>query len=318
MTKQLPRRALLWLSFLLSLVVSPAPAEEITLHNGQKIVGTIVGFESDMFRVETEFGFALVRKDRVRTISFGTVTSKEAGQKPSEPKSPTPAPKPVPSIPQKAPAASSESPKPASPETVKPATASTPLPAAAVVPPPPAAAPAPAKAPPPPPVSRPLDQPLPAEIQERVEGNSYTNDTFHFTMYKPPGWRIHEDVPRETGRAIVAMGPEDEQTLLIVDREVWSGPPDLKRDTTETNLRSTYQDYRRLSESLIQLDGRPTVRRDFTGLMDGVEWHGVSIRVAEGNTIFGILGLTSAETFQFQQALLSKIINSFRFLPVKP
>lgn len=308
MIKQLPRRALLWLSFLLPLVVSPAPAEEITLHSGQKIVGTIVGIEKDMFRVETEFGFALIRKDRIRTISFEAATSREASEKPSEHKSAAPAPVVPAVVPSPA----------ASPETAKPASESAALPAAAVVPPRPAAAPAPVRPPPPPPVSRPLDQPLPAEIQERVEGNNYINDTFHFTMYKPPGWRLHEDVPRETGRALVAMGREDEQTLLIVDREVWSGPPDLKRDTTETNLRSTYQDYQRLSESPLQLDGRPALRHDFTGLMEGVEWHGVSVRVAEGNTAFGILGLTSAETFQFQQALLNKIINSYRFLPGKP
>ena len=75
-----------------SFIVISATAEEITLHNGQKIVGTIVGFENDMFRVETEFGFALIRKDRIRTISFGTATSKEAGQKSGERKSPTPMP----------------------------------------------------------------------------------------------------------------------------------------------------------------------------------------------------------------------------------
>jgi hypothetical protein len=297
MTKQLPRRALLWLSFLLLLGVSRAPAEEITLHSGQKIVGTIVGFENDMFRVETEFGFALIRKDRIRTISFGTAGSKEAEQRSGERKSSAPTPRLMPSLPENAPATPAEAPKAAAQSTASPATP---------------------EAPAPPPVSRPLDQPLPAEIQERVEANSYTNDTFHFTMYKPPGWRIHEDVPRETGRAIVAMGPEDEQTLLIVDRQVWSGPPDLKRDTTETNLRSTYQDYQRLSESPMQLDGRPAVRRDFTGLMEGVEWHGVSVRVVEGKMVFGMLGLTSAETFQFQQALLNKMINSFRFLPGKP
>ena len=181
-----------------------------------------------------------------------------------------------------------------------------------------ATSPAPVKAPPPPPVSRPLDQPLPAHIQERVEGNSYINDTFHFAMYKPPGWKIHEETPRETGRAIVALGSEDEQTLLIVERQVWSGPPELKNDTTETSLRQTYQDYQTISESPTKLDGRPAVRHDFRGLMDGVEWHGVSVRVAEGNTVFGIIGLTSAETFQFQQALLNKIINSFRFLSGKP
>ena len=46
----------------------PPRAEEIILKNGQKIVGTIVGYEKDMFRVETEYGIALVRKDKVASI----------------------------------------------------------------------------------------------------------------------------------------------------------------------------------------------------------------------------------------------------------
>ena len=292
------------------LMAIPATAEEITLHNGQKIVGTIVGFENDMFRVETEFGFALILKDRVRSISFGLSSSKEAGQKPGERKNPPLTPKSTLGTLEKATGSSLDA--------TKPAAESVPAPGASSMSPSPATAPAPAKAPPPPPVSRPLDEPLPTPIQERVEGNSYINDTFHFAMYKPPGWKIHEETPRETGRAIVALGPEDEQTLLIVERQVWSGPPELKNDTTEANLRQTYQDYQAISESPTKLDGRPAVRRDFRGLMDGVEWHGVSVRVAEGNTVFGIMGLTSAETFQFQQALLNKIINSFRFLSVRP
>jgi len=305
-------RSLLGASLALAacLMVIPATAEEITLHNGQKIVGTIVGFENDMFRVETEFGFALIRKDRVRSISFGPSSSKEAGQKPGERKSPPPAAKSAPGTLEKTTGSSLDA--------TRPAAESVPAPGASSMSASPATGPAPAKAPPPPPVSRPLDEPLPTQIQERVEGNSYINDTFHFAMYKPPGWKIHEEAPRETGRAIVALGPEDEQTLLIVDRQVWSGPPELKNDTTEASLRQTYQDYQAISESPTKLDGRPAVRHDFTGLMDGVEWHGVSVRVAEGNTVFGIMGLTSAETFQFQQALLNKIINSFRFLSGKP
>jgi len=46
----------------------PSSGEEILLKNGQKIVGTIVGYENDMFRVETEYGIALVRKDKVASI----------------------------------------------------------------------------------------------------------------------------------------------------------------------------------------------------------------------------------------------------------
>ncbi|MFB3920694.1 MAG: hypothetical protein ACE145_03185 [Terriglobia bacterium] len=255
-----------------------ATAEEITLQNGQKVVGAIVGFENGMFKVETEFGFALIRRDRVRSITFNPASINDSGPKTEG---------------RGAPAVSLETSRTAAPS----ATAAAPV------------------KPPPPPVSRPLSEPLPAEIREHVEGFNYINDTFHFAMYKPPGWKIHENVPRETGRAIVAIGPEDEQTLLIVDRQVWSGEPDLKSATTEAGLRHTYENYQALSESAVQVAGRPALRRDFKGLMEGAEWHGMSVRVAQGNTVFGIIGLTSAETYQFQQALLNKIINSFRFIP---
>jgi hypothetical protein len=137
-------------------------------------------------------------------------------------------------------------------------------------------------------------------------------------MYKPPGWKIYEDVSRETGRAIVAIATEDERTLLIVDRQIWSGPPDLRNGTVVENLRQPYYDFSKESESPAQLDGRAAIRRAFTGLMDGAEWHGVAVHAARGNTLFGIIGLTSAETYKFQQAIFSKIIKSFRFLGGAP
>jgi len=282
------KRSYLGLLFALLVGVAaaaPVRAEELTLDNGQKIVGTVVGFENGMFKVETEFGFALVRKDRVRSITFSPGSSKDdAAKQASETgKPPVPADS----------GASASQPEAAPPfSTVA-------RPAAA--------------APKPPPVSRPLDVPLPAKIEEHLEGTSYINDTFQFAMYKPPGWKIHEGVSRETGRAIMAIGSQDERTLLFVDRQVWSGKPDLKSDATQANLRSTYEDYQLLGQSTMQLDGRPAVRRDFTGVLDGAEWHGVSVHLARGDTAFGIIGLTSSEMFQFQQAVLDKIIRSFHF-----
>jgi hypothetical protein len=54
----------------LSLSAVAACADEIRLKDGTKITGTIVGFESDSFRIETSYGFALVRKDMVADISI--------------------------------------------------------------------------------------------------------------------------------------------------------------------------------------------------------------------------------------------------------
>ena len=273
-------------------------AEEITLKDGQKIVGTIIGYEQDMFRVETSFGIALVRKDKVASIQV----SKPAEQpgKPDSAKPETAAP---------------PTPKPVVVKipTSPPLAAQTPAAPPALVAPPVPVATKPAAPPPPPPVSHPIDVPVPAHLEEHVDGNTYFSDTFQFSMYKPPDWKIFENVPKETGSGIMAMGTEDELTLLIVDRQVWSGTPKLTSDEVEAKLRQTYQDYRRISEEAITCDGVPATHRTFNGILDGAEWHGVAVHVIHGNTVFGIIGLTSAEAYQLQEAIFNKIIKTFHF-----
>jgi hypothetical protein len=155
--------------------------------------------------------------------------------------------------------------------------------------------------------------PLPAHLEEHVDGNTYFSDTFQFSMFKPPDWKIYEGVPKETGSGIMAMGTEDEQTLLIVDRQVWSGTPKLTSDQVEAKLRQTYQEYTRVSEEAFVCDGQTATRRTFTGVLDGAEWHGMAVHVIHGNMVFGIIGLTSAETFQFQEAIFNKIIKTLHF-----
>jgi hypothetical protein len=262
-------------------------AEELLLRNGEKIVGTIVDFEKGMFRVKTPYGFALVERGKVASVNFTPEAAKPSGSHPSEPKT-----RELPSAP-----ATSQA------EKIPGPTAPT--------------APSPAQVPAVPPVSRPLNEPLPARMEEHLEGSNYVNDTFCFAMYKPPTWKIYEGGPAE-GRAVVAMGTPDEGTVLIVNRQMWSGKPDLNSPTIEAGLRRPYQDYQKLSETPAQLDGRPAVRRAFRGLIDGVEWHGVSWHVVEENALFAIIGLTSSEMYQFQQAVIDKVIRSFRFQTGRP
>ena len=66
-------------------------ADEIRLKDGTKIIGTIVGFENDSFRVETSYGFALIQKDKVADISI-VATKKDSEQKPKANASAAPAP----------------------------------------------------------------------------------------------------------------------------------------------------------------------------------------------------------------------------------
>jgi hypothetical protein len=67
---------------------SLAFADELRLKDGTKIVGSIVGFENNSFKVETSYGFALVRKDKIDSIILSEPARDTAPAKPAEPSAP--------------------------------------------------------------------------------------------------------------------------------------------------------------------------------------------------------------------------------------
>ena len=64
---------------------APARADEIKLKDGSKINGIIVGFEDNSFKVKTSYGFAVVQKDQVVSI---TVTDPAKQPEPDSAKKP--------------------------------------------------------------------------------------------------------------------------------------------------------------------------------------------------------------------------------------
>ncbi len=68
-------------------------ADELKLRDGTKITGTIVGFENDCFKVETSYGFALVKKDKVASISISEVKGEKKEAAKAAPPAATPAPR---------------------------------------------------------------------------------------------------------------------------------------------------------------------------------------------------------------------------------
>ena len=70
-----------------------ARADEIKLKDGSKIIGTIVGFEDNSFKVKTSYGFAVVQKDQVVSIVVTDSTKKrrtECTEKPPQLQRPLP------------------------------------------------------------------------------------------------------------------------------------------------------------------------------------------------------------------------------------
>ena len=82
---------LLLMAALLS--VKPVTAAEFHLKDGTEIVGKILAFEQDAFRVETSLGFAIIHKDRIARILFPEAAANEAALGETPANKPEPAPK---------------------------------------------------------------------------------------------------------------------------------------------------------------------------------------------------------------------------------
>jgi hypothetical protein len=384
----------------LLLAASAALADEIRLKDGTKIIGTIVGFEDNSFKVETSYGFALVRKDKIAAI-IPTETKpeprKEAAAETTRPSAPgvaletparvparsanrqasptdtsterlpTPSPPRIPAL-EKGPLRPPVVARPGATETSMPPSippaasrnvaSATGRPAAALAAQPPTPSPpripalekgplrppvvlkatrgttetsmppsippvasrnvASAKGRPAPAaalVAQPLAPPEPPPIREEVQGNLYVNHTYGFRMYKPPSWQVIEGAQTALPSAIVAMGTDDETTLLVVAREPLKASLEAQATATERRLREIYENYRRISEHHTRVAGQPALASRYRGALDGHDWSGVVLSFARGNDVFTVLGMTYADSdlIQIQENVIAKTIASLQF-----
>jgi hypothetical protein len=319
------------LALILSATGLSARADEIRLKSGRKLYGVIVGYEDDMFKVKTDDGYELVRKDKIESIipstpggkpEPGSATKKDAAGHASKPASD--------SQPQADPAVGSPSdtsggatnasakaekapPTNAAVKPEIPANSATANVAAPAIKGSPAATgnglagaaatPAPPKEP-----------ELPAN-REEIQGNLYTNYTHGFRMYKAPSWNLIEDARAALPNAIVAMGTPNESTLMVVGEEKTKEPLDAAAATVEKRLHDVYANYQQLSERKATVGGLPAVEYQYRGKADEHDWSGKLVVVARGKDMFTVLAMTYANSdlIQIQENVIARAIASLDF-----
>jgi hypothetical protein len=312
----------------------PTCADEIRLKDGKKLYGVIVAYEENMFKVKTDFGFVLVEKDKIASITPSAPASPEAqpaaktGAEPpknvasAQPKSETAVASAAEGTGAKAiiPNAAKRDKadktagkvtgtavKPELPtvaptgDPVAPAlkgapAANTTLPAAAAQPAPP-------------------KEPEVPAIREDVQGNLYTNYTHGFRMYKAPSWKLIDDARNALPNAIVAMGTSNESSLMVVGREKTKEPLETAAVTVENRLHDVYDNYQRVSQRKTVVGGSPAVEFHYRGKADEHDWSGTLAVISRGGDIFTVLGMTYADSdlIQIQENVIAKAIASLSF-----
>jgi hypothetical protein len=156
-------------------------------------------------------------------------------------------------------------------------------------------------------------------MQELVRGNLYVNQTYGFQMYKAPAWKLIKDSQNELPNAIGAMGTEDQNTLLVIGRDVLKDSMQTQAAATERLLRNVYENYRAVEKKQVSIAGLPAIEVRFYGKLDDHDWSVTVTTLARDKDVFTILGMTSANSdlIQIQENVIAKAIASFQFLPVQ-
>lgn len=303
---------------------SVAWSDEIKLKDGKKLYGVIVGYEDNMFRVKTDFGFVLVEKDKIASIvptgpggdAAASAGGGKATSKPAEAKAknqpaatdatsdggagtasgPSSAAKiidaPVkPSLP--APTSAGKVP---APNLKANAAATNPVTAAASAPAPP-------------------NEPQLAPNHEEVQGTLYTNFSHGFRMYKAPSWGLIEDARQALPNAIVAMGTSNESTLMVVGQEKATDSLEKSATNLEKRLKEIYANYRLLSQRKTVVGGAPAMEYKYRGTADEHDWSGTLVVIGRGKDVLTMLGMTYADSdlIQIQENVIARAIASADF-----
>jgi len=308
------------LALVFGTAVLSARADEIRLKDGKKLNGEIVGYEGNMFKVKTDFGYVLVEKDKIASIIPAAPTEKPEAQPAAASNVGTsPAPTNTGAKPANPPATTAKTEKAApkitnvavKPEVPAPTSATSPGTTAAPAIKGPATAPVntlTAAAQPPP-------KPEVPAIREEIQGNLYINYTHGFKMYKAPSWNLIEEARNALPNAIVAMGTNNESTLLVVGEENTKESLEAAAAGVEKRLHDVYSKYQRVSQRKTAVGGLPAVEYQYRGSADDHDWSGRLVVVARGKDVFTVLAMTYADSdlIQIQENVIARSIASLDF-----
>lgn len=122
-------------------------------------------------------------------------------------------------------------------------------------------------------ITFPENQPKTAEgdavppIDESLTGTTYVNKTVGFQATTPSGWQLAPEL-RKTKDIAAALKSPDETEFFLVTPEVFAGTLATYKVLAETQFKTKFTDYEKVSESEAKIDGRDGIRFVFRGKPD--------------------------------------------------
>jgi len=106
-----------------------------------------------------------------------------------------------------------------------------------------------------------------AAVEESLVGATYTNRSAKFQTTIPAGWKLAPEM-RKTKDIVAALKSPDETLFFLVTPESFAGTLATYKVLAETQYKTKFSDYAKLSEADATLDGRGGIRMVFEGKPD--------------------------------------------------
>src|ERR1700694_3319926 len=102
-------------------------------------------------------------------------------------------------------------------------------------------------------------------IQQAIRGTAYENLTAHFTLTVPKNWFVAGDLMKQLPGIIGALGAPGGSVAIMIQRFFVRGPKEGV-SLLDSRFKSRYEDYRKVSERPIKIDGKDAYSFTFRAL----------------------------------------------------
>jgi hypothetical protein len=105
---------------------------------------------------------------------------------------------------------------------------------------------------------------VPAAIDESLDGTNYVNRTSHFQATVPQGWKLSPEL-RRAPATVAGLISGDQALFFVVTEEPYTGSIGTYKVMVETQFATSFDEYEKLGESQVTLDGKSATQIVFRG-----------------------------------------------------
>lgn len=150
-------------------------------------------------------------------------------------------------------------------------------------------------------------------VDDTLKEGAYVNRSGDFTLQVPKEWKLAPGLLEQNSSLLAALVSSDEQQILLVTPETFTGTLETYRVLVENSLKEGFSDYQHIEQNDLTLDGRKAMRIVASGTKNGTrtEFKFLVYLIALDGRVERLTFLTLVPFYKDAEPTFEKIAGSF-------